>query len=212
MFLFVITTSVGSAGAILPTLVQFVLRSIGGEGSAERQMRHDVSKLKQQLQNISMIDQFATYARVQRKINALNQQYKEKVMERSIGEQRVRLVLGGLVRAVVGLLCIWLVWEHRGDPVISLPADLVWPLGPLLSFPGCQLGQISVIVWLGVVRTVCSRITCSLTGNAALTNMSQSAMPAFTQSATLVAPPLDSSFSIHYSLLNLLLCFNFKTH
>lgn len=55
-----------------------VLRSIGGEGSAERQMRQEVGKLKQQLQNISMIDQFATYARVQRKINALNQQYKEK--------------------------------------------------------------------------------------------------------------------------------------
>lgn len=55
-----------------------MLRAIGGEGSAEAKMRKEVSKLKQQLQSISMVDQFATYARVQRKINTLNQQYKDK--------------------------------------------------------------------------------------------------------------------------------------
>lgn len=55
-----------------------MLRAIGGEGSAERQMRQEVVKLRQQLQSISMVDQFATYARVQRKINTLNQQYKDK--------------------------------------------------------------------------------------------------------------------------------------
>ncbi|XP_042240573.1 guided entry of tail-anchored proteins factor 1-like [Homarus americanus] len=167
-----------------------MLRAIGGEGSGERQMRQEVGKLKQQLQGISMVDQFATYARVQRKINTQNQQYKEKVMERSVGEQRVRLVLGGLLRAVVGLLCIWLIWEHQSDPVISLSPDLVWPLGPLLSFPGCQLGQISVMVWLSVVRIVCSRITSSVTSSAPKP-APQLVTPVFTQSATPVAPPLD---------------------
>lgn len=55
-----------------------LIRAIGGEGPAERQMRQEVMRLKQQLQNISMVDQFASYARIQRKINSLNQQYKAK--------------------------------------------------------------------------------------------------------------------------------------
>ncbi|XP_045601972.1 guided entry of tail-anchored proteins factor 1 [Procambarus clarkii] len=190
MILFVMTTALGCAGVVLPSLVHYVLRAIGGEGAAERQIRHEVGKLKQQLQNISMVDQFATYARVQRKINSLNQLYKGKVMERSMGEQRVRLVLGGMLRAVVGFLCVWLVWEHQGDPVFSLSPDLVWPLGALLSFPGCQLGQISVMMWLGVVRTACSRMASSMTASTVRTGP-QLVPPVFAQSATPVAPPLD---------------------
>ena len=57
--------------------LQFI-RAIGGEGPEERQIRQEVLRLKQQLQNISMVDQFASYARIQRKINSLNQQYKAK--------------------------------------------------------------------------------------------------------------------------------------
>lgn len=41
-------------------------------------MRQEIVRLKQQLQTISMVDQFASYARIQRKINSLNQQYKTK--------------------------------------------------------------------------------------------------------------------------------------
>lgn len=190
MYLFLLTTGLGCAGVVLPTLVQHMLRAIGGEGSAERQMRQEVANLKQQLQNISMVDQFAIYARVQRKINALSQQYKEKVLERSVGEQRVRLVLAGLLRTVVGILCVWLIWEYQGDPVLSLSPDLVWPLGPLLSFPGCQLGQISVMVWLGVVRMVCSKMTSSMPTSVQRSGP-QFVPPVFAQSATPVAPPLD---------------------
>lgn len=149
-------------------------------------MRQEVVRLKQQLQNISMVDQFASYARIQRKINSLNQQYKAKgtvtlwvpslisevafsylycekvcficyilrfvlfflffciwsVNERSIGEKRVQMTVGGLIKAVVGMLCTWLVWENFSEPVVTLPGTLVWPLGPLLSFPSCQLGQV----------------------------------------------------------------------
>lgn len=64
------------------------------------------------------------------------------VSERSIGEQRVQMTVGGLIKAVVGMSCAWLVWENVSEPVITLPGALVWPLGPLLSFPSCQLGQV----------------------------------------------------------------------
>lgn len=63
---------------IIYNIIMQVVRAIGGEGPAERQMRQEVVRLKQQLQNISMVDQFAMYARIQRKINSLNQQYKAK--------------------------------------------------------------------------------------------------------------------------------------
>ncbi|KAK8398251.1 hypothetical protein O3P69_003866 [Scylla paramamosain] len=137
-----------------------------------------------------MVDQFANYARIQRKINSLNQQYKTKVSERSIGQQRVQLTVGGIIKTVVGLSCLWLVWENRSEPVVSLPDTLVWPLGPLLSFPSCQYGEISVVVWLAVVRTVCGRIS-SLLPSSTPKPTTHSIPSPFIQTATPVSPPLD---------------------
>lgn len=189
MQLFILSTVLGCAGVVLPALLYYVIRAIGGEGPSERQMRQEVVRLKQQLQSISMVDQFASYARIQRKINSLNQQFKAKVSERSIGEQRVQMTIGGLIKAVVGMSCAWLVWENVSEPVITLPGSLVWPLGPLLSFPSCQLGQISVMVWLGVVKTVCGQISSALPSRAPKPSLHSP--PTFMQTPTPVSPPLD---------------------
>ncbi|KAK4295771.1 hypothetical protein Pmani_031688 [Petrolisthes manimaculis] len=180
----------GCAGVVFPAIFQFILKLVRGEGVAELQIRQEVAKLKQQLQSISMVDQFATYARLQRKINTLNQQYRDKVSERSVRAQRARLVVDGLIRAVVGMLSMWLIWEHRSDPVLSLPAGLVWPLGHLLSFPSCQLGQMSMIVWLSIVRAVCGRTS----GYFTFANPKpppRPPSPVFTQTRSPVSIPLD---------------------
>ena len=55
-----------------------MLKAVGGESAGEQQMKKEITRMRQQLQSISMVDQFASYARVQRKINTLNHQYKEK--------------------------------------------------------------------------------------------------------------------------------------
>ncbi|XP_063586581.1 guided entry of tail-anchored proteins factor 1-like [Penaeus indicus] len=193
MYLFLITSILGSAGSLLPFLMQLILQTVGKESQAERLLRQEILKLKQQLQTISMVDQFASYAKVQRKINALSQQYKDKAMERSVGEQRVRMVLGGTLRTIVGLLCVWLIWEHRSDPVVSLPTNLVWPFGPILALPSCEVGQISVMIWLAVVRTVCNKVNTALTSPR---TTPQRATPIFnpppvSPTAVPVAPPLD---------------------
>ncbi|XP_045133000.1 guided entry of tail-anchored proteins factor 1-like isoform X2 [Portunus trituberculatus] len=190
MHLFIITTVLGCAGVVLPALLYHFIRAIGGEGPEERQIRQEVLRLKQQLQNISMVDQFANYARIQRKINSLNQQYKAKVSERSIGQQRVQLTVNGIIKTVVGLSCLWLVWENRSEPVVSLPDTLVWPLGPVLSFPSCQYGQISVVVWLAVVRTVCGRIS-NLLPSSSPKPAAHSIPSPFIPTPTPVSPPLD---------------------
>ncbi|KAK7080547.1 hypothetical protein SK128_005579 [Halocaridina rubra] len=189
MYLFVVTTVLGFAGVLLPAFIQFLLKAVGGESPAEQQMKKDIARMKQQLQSISMVDQFASYARIQRKINALSQQYKEKVMERSVGEQKVRIGIGGVLWTIVGILCVWLMWEHRSDAVVSLPPDLIWPLGPLLAFPSCSSGQISVIAWLGIVRAVSGKLRSLFVP--APKAAPQPTIPSFAQTNTPVAPPLD---------------------
>jgi len=199
MYLFVLTSFLGSAGVFMPYVMQLILRFLGGEGKSERQVRQEISKLKLQLQALSMVDQFAAYAKLQRKINTLQQQYKDRVSQRVAGEQKVRMVLGGCVRSVIGLMCVWLVWEYRSDSVASLPPTLMWPLGPLLALPSCQLGQVSVVVWLGVVRSVCQRLAAYISPAAKVsaTNASRPTIPSSffnppsTTIATPVAPPLD---------------------
>ncbi|XP_068247217.1 guided entry of tail-anchored proteins factor 1-like [Palaemon carinicauda] len=191
MYLLLLTTFLGSAEMLIPGFIQFLLKVVGGESVAELKIKQEISKMRLQLQTISMVDQFASYAKVQRKINVLNQHYKEKVMERFIGEQNIRLGITGVLWAIVGLMCLWVVWEHRTNAVVALPQDLVWPLGPVLAFPYCQNGEISVVVWMAIMRAVCYRITKSIGSTLKTTN--HPAGPTIPQVATgtPVAPPLD---------------------
>ncbi|XP_064088943.1 guided entry of tail-anchored proteins factor 1-like [Macrobrachium nipponense] len=192
MYLLLLTTFLGSAEMLIPGFIQFLLKVVGGESVAEQKIKHEITKMRQQLQTISMVDQFASYAKVQRKINLLNQHYKDKVMERFIGEQNIRLRITGVLWAVVALLCLWVVWEHRSNAVVALPYDLVWPLGPLLAFPSCQVGEISVVVWMGIIRAVCYRISKSIGSTAQkTTNLPPGQTVPQVATGTPVAPPLD---------------------
>ena len=55
-----------------------LIRFISKESSEEKQLMKEIVKLRKQLKGISMVDQFVSYAKLQRKINALQEQYKEK--------------------------------------------------------------------------------------------------------------------------------------
>ena len=47
-------------------------------------------------------------------------------------------------KLLVGILSAVYILLNRGVPVATLPSKLVWPLAPILSFPSCELGEVSL--------------------------------------------------------------------
>ncbi|XP_048458719.1 guided entry of tail-anchored proteins factor 1 isoform X2 [Rhincodon typus] len=61
---------------LLPTLSSLVARLLQKDGETELQMRYEIGNMKQELATISMMDEFARYARLERKINKMTDKLK----------------------------------------------------------------------------------------------------------------------------------------
>ncbi|KAL7648599.1 UNVERIFIED_CONTAM: hypothetical protein RMT77_000505 [Armadillidium vulgare] len=159
MFLLILSTLLACSHIFIAPVIAIIMNIISKETSMEKQMKAEVVDLKKQLQTVNMVDQFPVYAKLQRKINAQTTRYKEKLSERKSAGQKFKFFLNILFQGLTALCSFILIWNFRSSPVASMPDHLIWPLGHVLSLPSCRPGEISVIVWLPLVRTACGRFS-----------------------------------------------------
>ncbi|XP_076046606.1 guided entry of tail-anchored proteins factor 1-like isoform X2 [Oratosquilla oratoria] len=145
------------------SIVAKVMKLVNREDTNQKLLASEMALIRKQIKGVNMVDQFATYARLNRKLNALTDKYKEKMNARTTANQKVRMCVQMGLQAVVGISCLWLVYQHRSFPVVSLDPDLLWPIGGILAMPSCQVGEISVLVWLGMTRTVSRKLSQYIT-------------------------------------------------
>uniref|UniRef100_A0A6A7FZ31 Guided entry of tail-anchored proteins factor 1 n=1 Tax=Hirondellea gigas TaxID=1518452 RepID=A0A6A7FZ31_9CRUS len=156
----IVATLVACSGCITSPLKQFLSWLMcAGVGVEEKRLLQEVSSLRRRLQNISMADQFAAWAKLQRQINAITQTYQNKASERQRSDERIQGLCSTAVTFLVSAASVWYVWCSYGSAAIELPPPLLSPLASLLAVPGCQPGEVSVVVWLACVRSVMGRLT-----------------------------------------------------
>ncbi|XP_035293099.1 guided entry of tail-anchored proteins factor 1 isoform X2 [Cricetulus griseus] len=68
---------------LLPSLSSFVSRVLQKDAEQESQMRAEIQDMKQELSTVSMMDEFARYARLERKINKVTDKLKTHVKART---------------------------------------------------------------------------------------------------------------------------------
>uniref|UniRef100_A0A8C8UDW5 Guided entry of tail-anchored proteins factor 1 n=1 Tax=Peromyscus maniculatus bairdii TaxID=230844 RepID=A0A8C8UDW5_PERMB len=61
---------------LLPSLSSFVSRVLQKDAEQESQMRAEIQDMKQELSTVNMMDEFARYARLERKINKMTDKLK----------------------------------------------------------------------------------------------------------------------------------------
>uniref|UniRef100_A0A8I6AAH3 Guided entry of tail-anchored proteins factor 1 n=1 Tax=Rattus norvegicus TaxID=10116 RepID=A0A8I6AAH3_RAT len=61
---------------LLPTLSSFISRVLQKDAEQESQMRAEIQSMKQELSTVNMMDEFARYARLERKINKMTDKLK----------------------------------------------------------------------------------------------------------------------------------------
>lgn len=132
------------------------MRLIFLRAARRAQLAHatELRKTKQEIAQISAQDEFAKWARLQRRIDKL--QAEGDAAKGSSKRLEMGLVfVGGLVlRAVVYVLVLWRVmFAGRGVGVMVLPKPIVGALYAVISLPNAPAGQLSVPV-LFVVSTV----------------------------------------------------------
>ncbi|EDL03689.1 tryptophan rich basic protein, isoform CRA_d [Mus musculus] len=74
---------------LLPSLSSFISRVLQKDAEQESQMRAEIQGMKQELSTVNMMDEFARYARLERKINKMTDKLKTHGTDSSVGQDQV---------------------------------------------------------------------------------------------------------------------------
>ncbi|XP_011346061.1 tail-anchored protein insertion receptor WRB isoform X2 [Ooceraea biroi] len=112
----------------------------------------ELKKLKDEMSKLSIVDEFAKYAKLQRKRNQLESILNENRNQRQSWLMKQQLLLTYGFRILNGTLILLLLYMYKREPVIILSEGVLWPIEKFLSWPCQHENAISLLAWLMIVR------------------------------------------------------------
>ncbi|XP_011874490.1 PREDICTED: tail-anchored protein insertion receptor WRB-like [Vollenhovia emeryi] len=158
MDLFVVSTLCCVLGNVAPFLIRFISSRVFAQKRYDVELRKELSNLKQDMAGISMVDEFAKYAKLQRRYNHVESVLKENANQRLNWRLKLQMSLIYIFHMLNGMLIMWLLHMYKNEPVVILPEDILWPVQNLLSWPCQHENAISLLAWL--VITNCGISAC----------------------------------------------------
>nr|XP_012637234.1 tail-anchored protein insertion receptor WRB isoform X3 [Microcebus murinus]XP_012637236.1 tail-anchored protein insertion receptor WRB isoform X3 [Microcebus murinus] len=110
-------------------------RVLQKDAEQESQMRAEIQDMKQELSTVNMMDEFARYARLERKINKMTDKLKTHVKARTAQLAKIKWVISVAFYVLQAALMISLIWKYYSVPVAVVPSKWITPLDRLVAFP-----------------------------------------------------------------------------
>uniref|UniRef100_A0A8C1AD43 Guided entry of tail-anchored proteins factor 1 n=1 Tax=Cyprinus carpio carpio TaxID=630221 RepID=A0A8C1AD43_CYPCA len=124
------------------------------DADQEMEMRTEIQSMKMELSTISMMDEFARYARLERKINKMTDQLKTLVKSRTAQQAKMKWIVNIVFYILQAALMISLILKYYAEPVTVVPSKWIAPLERLVAFPSGIAGGVGITCWLVVCNKV----------------------------------------------------------
>ena len=114
--------------------------------SRQKDIYNEVYVLNKELATISMVDEFAKHAKLQRKISKLTAELETLEKDRNWRHLKVSWSLRMGIRVLYTIVVIIVNYNYRYTPILMLPKDLLqpyYPLGYILAFPHGIEGKVA---------------------------------------------------------------------
>ncbi|XP_020279239.1 tail-anchored protein insertion receptor WRB-like isoform X1 [Pseudomyrmex gracilis] len=157
MNLLVTTTLSCVIDTILPFLVRYIstffFTKLRYSYTADDiKMRDELKNMKKEMSHISVHDEFAKYARLQRKFNQVNNTFNEKIRNKLNRKAAYETILIRILSALNGIYMAYLLYMYRKQPIIILPEGALWPFQNYFSWPSEHENAISLLSWIVIAR------------------------------------------------------------
>ncbi|XP_006886774.1 PREDICTED: tail-anchored protein insertion receptor WRB [Elephantulus edwardii] len=139
---------------LLPSFSSFMSRVLQKDAEQESQMRAEIQDMKQELSTVNMMDEFARYARLERKINKMTDKLKTHVKARTAQLAKIKWVISVAFYVLQAALMISLIWKYYSVPVAVVPSKWITPLDRLVAFPTRVAGGVGITCWILVCNKV----------------------------------------------------------
>jgi len=120
----------------------------------EISLRKSIRDLKKDLSKISMQDQFALYAKTERKINKLTEKLSNCTSARSVQVSKASWAYTVTFHAILGLTMTVTMWSYGSTPVLVLPSEWTFPISWTISLPTGVSGGVGLPLWMGLTSAV----------------------------------------------------------
>ncbi|MEQ2211565.1 GET complex subunit get1 [Xenoophorus captivus] len=124
------------------------------DAEQESEMRTEIQQMKKEQSSISMMDEFARYARLERKINKTTDKLKTHVQSRTAQQAKMKWVVNIVFYILQAILMVSLIWKYYSDPVTVVPSKWIAPVERLVVFPTGVAGGVGITCWLVVCNKV----------------------------------------------------------
>ncbi|XP_027019321.1 guided entry of tail-anchored proteins factor 1 [Tachysurus fulvidraco] len=139
---------------LLPSISSVLSKILQKDAEQEMEMRTEIQNMKLELSSISMMDEFARYARLERKINKMTDKLKTHVKSRTAQQAKMKWIVNIVFYILQAVLMISLIWKYYADPVTVVPSKWISPLERLVAFPSGVAGGVGITCWLVVCNKV----------------------------------------------------------
>ncbi|XP_069134259.1 guided entry of tail-anchored proteins factor 1-like isoform X2 [Argopecten irradians] len=119
------------SGEITKRLSKFFLHV----SDEELNLRSQVKELKTEQDTISMTDEFAKYAKIQRRIDKLMSQVKESNSTRMQKSSMLSLFVRIGIYVTQAITMLTLVFQYRNEPLLMFPSEWFYPLQKFVALP-----------------------------------------------------------------------------
>ncbi|XP_046664631.1 guided entry of tail-anchored proteins factor 1-like [Homalodisca vitripennis] len=113
-------------------------------------LKTDLSELQKDSFGINMTEEFAKYARLQRKIIKIQAELKTEALALQQSNMTNKMIL----QFVMGVVSVVLVYMFNAQPVVHLSSRWLYPVSSIMCWPGIQPGAISFLVWCAITNSV----------------------------------------------------------
>jgi len=120
-------------------------------------LRLELKSCTDELRAMSMVDEFARYARMERQITKLKDQISVVSKKKSETGLKISIIVRIVYYAIQVLVFLTILYMYRDIPVATLPPNWIYPLGFIVSYPTNVDGAVSIVFWLLVCRSVVSQ-------------------------------------------------------
>lgn len=149
--------------AFVPFIVNTVLKIFYQETESESHLRRQIADLKLELAGVSMGDEFAKYAKINRKMNKIKDELINQNQLRCTLRIKVKLCTSAALYLLSGFIVMYLMWQYGREQILHLPPEWLYPLDSfILSNKNGTVG-LSMTCWLIICGTVAKVVSASVT-------------------------------------------------
>ena len=133
---------------LVSSLVNFLLNLTCTITEYEVDLRKEIRDLRKELSKISMQDQFAVYAKTERKINKLTEKLTNCTTARSVQYSKASWAYTITFHGILGLMTMATMWTYGSTPVLVLPPHWTFPFSWFISLPTGVSGGVGLPLWM----------------------------------------------------------------